>query len=315
MHAPKTPLIKIKKIDNLCFEVQSSNSIKSYQVDLNTITYDCSDFPCIHLCKHIVAVVHFFGGVDLGPQPPVNSVTSNSPVQQDGSANSTDDSATASVVSMANEIICLSHKLILKAPHDSGITRLLKSIQSWLSALVLSAMAAGDGSHLPEKENISPNQYSWPETTMQMGVRHGNTGKSHGKGKVDSALTAEHIGEPNHKHPANNNLYGAKEQSGKHAKPNARSAAANARAHAAAERAVPRAEPPPMLPPPILLPPPVSLPLPAPLPASHSPHIYNPYFFHPPLSQPVYSQYSHSQGSAPYHPTYPFSTYSQSHVA
>jgi uncharacterized protein YbjT (DUF2867 family) len=91
-----------------------------------------------------------------------------------------------------------------------------------------------------------------------MGVKCGN--KSHGKGKVDSALTAQHIGEPNRKRAADNDPYGAGEQSGKHVKPDACSAAANARAHAAAERAVPKAEPPPTP----LLPP--ALPLPASLP-------------------------------------------------
>ena len=47
-------------------------------------------------------------------------------------------------------------------------------------------------------------------------------------GKVDSALMAQHIGEPNCKHMTDNDPYGAGEQSGKHAKPNARSANANA---------------------------------------------------------------------------------------
>ena len=66
--APETPIEKIKKIDDLRFEVQSSsNSLNIYQIDLTTITCNCSDFPNISLCKHIAAVVHFFGGADLGP--------------------------------------------------------------------------------------------------------------------------------------------------------------------------------------------------------------------------------------------------------
>jgi hypothetical protein len=83
-------------------------------------------------------------------------------------------------------------------------------------------------------------------------VKHGNKRK---KGKVDSALTAEHIGEPNRKCAADNDPYGAGEQSGKRAKPDARSAAANARARAAQ---VLKAEPPPTQPAPPLTP----LPLP-----------------------------------------------------
>jgi hypothetical protein len=96
----------------------------------------------------------------------------------------------------------------LKAPCDPGIAKSLVSIRSQLSALVHSAMVT-DGSPLPEKEIIGPNQRSWPETAAQMGVKHSN---NCGKGKVDSALTAQHIGKPNRKRAADNDPYGAGEQ-------------------------------------------------------------------------------------------------------
>src|SRR5713226_4784094 len=108
-----------------------------------------------------------------------------------------------------------------------------------------------------------------------MGVKH--VGK-HPNGKVDSALIAQHIGEPNRKRTADD-PYGAGEQSGKRAKPDARSAAANTRARAAEERGALKAEPLPKslplpvsllpsasLPPPASLLPPVSLPPPTSLP-------------------------------------------------
>ncbi|KAH9011578.1 hypothetical protein EDB84DRAFT_1445098 [Lactarius hengduanensis] len=57
-----------------------------------------------------------------------------------------------------------------------------------------------------------------------MGIKRGNKAR----GKVDSARTAEHIGEINRKrNRENEDPYGAGEQSGKRAKPDARSAAAN----------------------------------------------------------------------------------------
>jgi hypothetical protein len=323
--APETPVEKIQKIDDSHFEVQSSDSNKSYHIDLDTTTCNCSDFPRIRLCKHIAAVVHFFGGADLGPRPPDNdnagaseSVAPKSPVQQNGSDASTDDGATASLISAANDMIRLTQELISNAPQDPGIVKSftisVNSMRSRLNALVLSATAAGDGSHLPEKENIGPNQLSWPETAAQMGVKRGKKGK----GKVDSALTAQHIGEPNRKRAADYDPYGAGEQSGKRAKPDARSAAANARARRAAEeQAVLKAEPPPTLPPPPTpLPPPTlpptPLPPPAPLPPpiSFPPYTYNPYYFHPspaPLSQPIYSQSQWAPSAPPY---YPASTYS-----
>jgi hypothetical protein len=76
--APETPIAKIQKINNLHFEVKLSTSNKTYQIDLDTTTCSCSDFPCIHLCKHIVAIAHFFGGANLRPQPPGNTGTSKS---------------------------------------------------------------------------------------------------------------------------------------------------------------------------------------------------------------------------------------------
>ena len=81
-------------------------------------------------------------------------------------------------------------------------------------------MADDDGSRLPEKENLGPNQLSWPKMATRMGVKRGGRKR---KGKVDSALTSQHIGEPNRKRAADNDPYGAGEQSGKRAKPDARS--------------------------------------------------------------------------------------------
>src|SRR6266576_7107700 len=96
-----------------------------------------------------------------------------------------------------------------------------------------------NGSCLLEKEQITPNQLSLPSTAARMGVKRGE--KRH-CGKVDSELTAEHIGVPKRKRPCDD-PYGAGEQSGKRAKPDAVSAAANARARAKGKAA----EPPPAL--------------------------------------------------------------------
>jgi hypothetical protein len=171
-----------------------------------------------------MTVMHFFGGANLGPQPLDNVgsaselVTPCSPVQQDGS----DDSTT--IQTIINEIFSLSQGLISKGLSDPRIANslnLLNTIRSGLNELVF---LASDGSHLPEKENITPNQHSWPETATQMGVKWNN---KHINGKVDSALTAKHIGKPNHKRTADDDPYGAGKQSNKCVKPNAHSAAAN----------------------------------------------------------------------------------------
>ena len=257
----KHPLKKIKKIDNLHFEVQSSKSNDHYQIDLSIIICNCADFPNISLCKHIVAVIHFFRGANLRPQSPgyggsnvanaSESVKLESPGQPVSST--CNNNAVASIISAANDNIKLLQKLITKAPSDLKIAQSLNSIQSQLTAL-LSAMAIDDGSWLSEKESIASNQHIWLETAVQMGEKR-RTKRSWGK--VDSVLTAQHISKPNRKHMTDNDLYGAEEQSSKCAKPDARSANANARAHKAAEWEALKAEPPL---------PPVSQPLPTPLP-------------------------------------------------
>ena len=114
MRAPETPVEKIKKIDDLHFEVQSSSSSKHYQIDLSTITCNCSNFPNISLCKHIAAIVHFFGGADLGPLPPPSgsdggaseSGEHKSPGQPVGHSTAEGDAA-ASVLSAANDSMSL----------------------------------------------------------------------------------------------------------------------------------------------------------------------------------------------------------------
>ena len=215
--APKTPIEKIQKIDNLHFEVQSSNSNKYYQIDLSTITCDCSYYPNISLCKHIAVVVHFFGGAELGPQPPDNGTSDSSngtspiePVEYESPAQPVGSSTCNTIILAANDSIKLLQHLITKAPSDPKIAKSLNLIQSQISALLLAT--AVDDARLPEKENISPNQHFWPETAARMGEK---CGMKCCQGKVDSVLMAQHISEPNRKHANDDDPYGAGEQSGK----------------------------------------------------------------------------------------------------
>jgi hypothetical protein len=89
-------------------------------------------------------------------------VATNSLVQQVGNVSCTDDGATASILLAANDIIRLSQKLTLKAPHNLGIEKSLISIRSQLIALMHLAMVT-NSFPLLEKENIGPNQHFWPE--------------------------------------------------------------------------------------------------------------------------------------------------------
>ena len=166
--APETPIEKIKKIDDFCFEVESSNSKNKYEINLDTTACSCSDFPRIQLCKHIAAIVHFFEGADLEPQPPVNagagaseSVTSGSPVQVQGTEDRA--AAAASINSAIDEIVALADELrsiCTQVPSNRENTKSLSAIGSRLKTFFHMVTATGDGSPLPKKEDIGPNQYS-----------------------------------------------------------------------------------------------------------------------------------------------------------
>ncbi|KAH9173877.1 hypothetical protein EDB89DRAFT_2068386 [Lactarius sanguifluus] len=190
------------------------------------------DFPHIRFCKHLAAVQHYFGGAKdsaLTARPlPTAPDLHHASTQESNNASSQENAA--SLVSAVNEIITLSWQLLAQAPRDAR-PELVKSVHAIRTHLSVVASSTGDDQQLPEKEVIAPNQLSWPETAQRMGVR---CEKRHGK--VDSVLTAELIGETNRKRNcANQDPYGASEQSGKRAKPDARSTAANTRARADTE--------------------------------------------------------------------------------
>ena len=306
--APETPLEQVKEIGQSRFEVQSTSSEKIYEVNLLTYTCTCSDFPRIQLCKHIAATVHFFGGGlegELGPRAPDNASAIASepdvpklPAPRNGSAKTR-----ASVISAVNDVIRFGQEILEMVPADLD-PESAKSIQMARSQLNAVRLSMNDNaSRLPDKEQIAPNQLSWPPTAARMGVKRGEKKR---RGKVDSARTAEHIGVPKRKRTTDD-PYGAGEQSGKRAKPDAVSAAANDRSRAAEERRAKAAE----RPPPASLPPRMS-----PGPASHTqthpmPAMYPPMHFPVvPYSQPTYTfQYPVSQPAPSLYPAPMFSPY------
>ena len=319
--APETPLERIKEIAESRFEVQSTSSEKLYEVNLLTYTCTCLNFPHIKLCKHVAAVVHFFGGdlkvAELGPPAPVNASASElepdvpkSPAQEDDSA--ANSKTRASLNSVVNNIFRLAHSILetALADPDPDMVKSLKMARSQLNAVQCNMN--DNSSRLPEKEQIAPNQLSWPPTATRMGVKR----EEKRRGKVDSVLTAEHIGVHKWKR-TNDDPYGTGEDFGKRAKPDAVLAAANARARAATERKAAAERLPPECPPASL---PTRLPLGsasfAPPHPMHTPTVYShflllphsqpapnlqPYAFHYPVSQPyspMFSTYSFPSPSA-----------------
>jgi hypothetical protein len=98
---------------------------------------------------------------------------------------------------------------------------------------LLSLEIAGTGA-FPDKEEISPNQKSWPETVERMGIKRAPKQKRLPK---ECGQTERCIGPTKGKRQwqlNDDDAYAGGERSGKCAKPDATSTAANARAHTAA---------------------------------------------------------------------------------
>jgi hypothetical protein len=93
----------------------------------------------------------------------------------------------------------------------------------------MAAITSAQGiSAIPDKEVIAPNQKSWMETAMQMGIKKAPKRK---RLPEESGLTKRSISvAKGKKAQIYNDPYAGGERSGKHAKPNALSAAANVRA-------------------------------------------------------------------------------------
>lgn len=239
-HAPETTWDYITQLEDMCFQVCSSNKEIFYEVDSLNTHCTCLDFPCIEFCNHIASVEHYFGvGKSPAPGNPsslpssqLSALLSNAKNRNTASNAPYQENSSASLIYATNDIIALSQELLIQMPKPDDVSKKLDdvsntvkslhSVRTHLAAVVTSATS--NGPQLPEKEQIAPNQHSWPETAQRMGIKWGKKGR----GKVDSAHTAQHIGEINRKHNwQHEDPYGAGEQSGKRTKADAQSTAAN----------------------------------------------------------------------------------------
>ena len=144
--------------------------------------------------------MHFFGRrlEKVRPYTPVNTSKEatlpevpKSPAHQ----NSSTSKSKTFLISTVNYVNWLTQEILKMVPADSD-PEMIKSVKLaglQLNAVHVSLTGNSNGSHFPEKEQIAPNQLSWPSTAACMEVKYGQKRW----GKVDSALTADHIGAPN----------------------------------------------------------------------------------------------------------------------
>jgi hypothetical protein len=156
-----------------------------------------------------------------------------------------DDSTVLS--SLGSDLISLMQQVMSAVSSSPALEtiQLLHLVRNQLTAVFIAAQSGG-GPALPPVEHIAPNQHSWLETMVRMGIRCSQKQKR--ASNLDSVLAADCIGELNnckrtrtHEGPNGDprrdevrDPYSGSEKSGAHAKDDARSAAANASMRVAA---------------------------------------------------------------------------------
>ena len=231
----------IQQFDTRYFHVASKSRPGSYyEIDLNRSICNCFDFPRIRYCKHLAAIsVHFPHLCTKESSPPMDLkfvVTSAPSRRVSNSEISRTSSPQESLQKLRQEIKLLSEQLDDKI---TGLTEesapaVMQAVQSVKYSLT-AAIASAQGSRaLPDTEKVPPNQNSWTETAIRMGVKRAPKRRLPG----EHGLTERSIGAPKARKRLFVDAYAGGERSGKLAKPDAQSAPANAHARA-----------PPMLPP------------------------------------------------------------------
>lgn len=242
----------IQQFDSAHFHVASiSQPGTYYEIDLNRSICNCPDFPRSRFCKHLAAIhVHFpLLCTELGTErrPPIDPESWGEPERVPTPDVSQTSSPQESLQKLWQEIKLLSKQLDDKIVGlaDESAPAVMAAAQS-VKYSITAAIASTQGTRaLPDKEPVPPNQHSWPETAVKMGVKRAPKCRLPG----ERGLTERSIGARKGKRKTYADPYAGGERSGKRAKPDALSAAANARTRAPPMPSPPNALPSPNAPP------------------------------------------------------------------
>ena len=212
--------------DSTYFHIASqSHPGEFYAIDLIQSTCDCADFLRIWFCKHIAAVeVHF---------PHLCPEENTAPIApEDATVPSRPEcvpiSSYNALRAVAQELALLLQTLVSVTETMDHLADYLAIVKAaWSTNFSLSAANASiQGTHaLPEKDVIAPNQKTWMETAIRMGM------KPTWKRKClpeECGVTAKSVGVAKSKKRKRTDPYG---EQPKHAKPDAMSTSTNEHAH------------------------------------------------------------------------------------
>jgi len=220
--ARNIPLDSIHQLSDTEFIIASqSYPGHRYLIDHSQSTCDCNDFPRIRFCKHIAAInVHF---PELLPEPeesnsPMILERMNAQILPQSAPGSDTDKEHAILL---KEINVLCQQLTTVSNDRTPDLDDLKLVKYSLSTAIA---LANRSRALPEKDDFNPNKKTWAETAECMGARKAPKRKP---GLASGNTTEKCIGAVKGKCCKYSDPYATGERSGKHAKPDAVSAAAN----------------------------------------------------------------------------------------
>ena len=166
----------IQQFDDITFHVASESWPGSYyEIDLGRRTCNCPDFPRAQYCKHLAGIsMHFPHLCTQKPfKDPVLLREPNTPKCVHNSKVSWTSNLQEGLQKLMEEIELLSQQLNDKIKRlteepEPAISEAICSVKHTLTA----ALASTQGTQaLPNRENIPPNQKTWPETAERMGVK------------------------------------------------------------------------------------------------------------------------------------------------
>ncbi|KAJ7491812.1 hypothetical protein B0H11DRAFT_2191245 [Mycena galericulata] len=162
----------IQELGDMKYLVQSkSNPSKSYEVDIDTYTCNCLDFPLISYCKHICAVQELFdepGASPAGPRPspqiPREDSTPIQPLLASALAPKPSKKSHA-LTKVAEKLERLAARLRRPRKKESDL-QALPDLEAALDAMLLET----DSSNvLPVSQYLPPNKtYEWSTTREAM---------------------------------------------------------------------------------------------------------------------------------------------------
>ena len=217
-------LDSVLNFDSSHFHVASqSHPGEFYAIDLIESICDCPDFPRIRFCKHIAAVYlhfpHLSPGESTAPvasehAPPTSTQPERAPTSSYDALRALTQESTHLLQNLASETETMD-----RTADCSAMVEAACSIKYSLEA----ANASLQGTRaLPEKDVIAPNQKTWSETAVRMGVKPPRKRKCLPE---ERGLTAQSIGVPKSKKRTNRETN--RERPNKRTKPEALSASAD----------------------------------------------------------------------------------------